>query len=215
MEKYPSSPSPSKPSWFHQRFFTWRNTRRLMLGFAIVATLTAVFWAEEYWRGKRAWERCKSELQAQGHTLEWSKFIPPQFPDDLNFFKAPKMQEWFVGRETNDLSERLGKLKEHNRMVAAVVEVTSISNSVQTGDAVFYYAAPYVTLEPPTKVIGTSNAAIPLIVMDSVPLPDAIRNLAGEAGIPYQIDPKLSSEKMLFSRVKLSIRWENVTPTDA
>jgi hypothetical protein len=123
------------------------------------------------------------------------------------------MQEWFVGRGTNELSERLGALKEHNRMVAAVVEVTSVSNSVQSGDAVFYYAAPYLTLEPLAKILGTPDL-VPLIEMHDESLPDAIRDLARAAGIPYEIDPKVSSAKNSILRAEVSIRWENVTPTE-
>jgi len=74
----------------------WRIVRRVVLTAAILATLIAVFYAEEDWRGKRAWENCKRELEAKGAVLDWEKFIPPPVPDDQNIFKAPKMQEWFV-----------------------------------------------------------------------------------------------------------------------
>ncbi|HEY4952012.1 MAG TPA: hypothetical protein VII71_01340, partial [Verrucomicrobiae bacterium] len=48
--------------------------------------LIAVFYAEENWRGKRAWENCKRELEAKGEILDWDKLIPPPVPDDQNFF---------------------------------------------------------------------------------------------------------------------------------
>ena len=73
-----------------------RITRRVLVGLAIFATLIAIFYTEEDWRGKRAWENCKRELEAKGAVLDWDKFIPPPVPDDQNFFKAPKMQNWFV-----------------------------------------------------------------------------------------------------------------------
>jgi len=53
---------------------------------------------------------------------------------------------------------------------------------------------------------ATTNKLIPLIVMDDVPLEDAIRNLARVAGINYIIDPRISS-----SRPTISGRWENTT----
>ena len=55
---------------------------------AILATLIAIFYAEEDWRGKHAWEKCKRELEAKGMVLDWEKFIPPPVPDDQNFFMA-------------------------------------------------------------------------------------------------------------------------------
>jgi hypothetical protein len=74
----------------------WRIMRRILIGLAIFATLIAIFYTEENWRGKRAWENCKRELEANGAVLDWDQYIPPPVPDDQNFFKAPKMQEWFV-----------------------------------------------------------------------------------------------------------------------
>jgi len=66
----------------------WRIPRRVLIGVAILATLIAIFYAEEDWRGKRAWENCKRELEAKGMVLDWDRFIPPPVPDDQNFFTA-------------------------------------------------------------------------------------------------------------------------------
>jgi hypothetical protein len=70
--------------------------RRWLFCVAALATLVGLFYAEENWRGERAFERSKRELAAKGVVLDWDKFIPPAVPDDQNVFKAPKMQEWFV-----------------------------------------------------------------------------------------------------------------------
>jgi hypothetical protein len=90
----------------------WRIPRRILITLAILATLIAIFYTEEDWRGKRAWEQCKRELEAKGAVLDWDKYIPPPVPDDQNFFKAPKMAEWFMGRNTtNDLYLRMNDKK--------------------------------------------------------------------------------------------------------
>jgi hypothetical protein len=68
----------------------WWIARRILIALAILATLIAVFYAEEDWRGKRAWENCKRELEAKGAVLNWNAYIPPPVPDDQNFFKASK-----------------------------------------------------------------------------------------------------------------------------
>jgi hypothetical protein len=78
-----------------------------LLGLAALITLVALFYTEENVRGKRAWEKCKRDLEAQGVVLNWDEYIPPPVPDDQNFFKAPKMREWFVGRGATELSKRL------------------------------------------------------------------------------------------------------------
>ena len=86
---------------------------RTLIVLAALATLVAAFYTEEDWRGKRAWENAKREIEARGVVLDWNALIPPPVPDDENFFAAPKMQEWFVKVTdwhhplTNDLTERL------------------------------------------------------------------------------------------------------------
>ncbi|HXR03935.1 MAG TPA: hypothetical protein VN836_04425, partial [Verrucomicrobiae bacterium] len=66
----------------------WRISRRVLIALATLATLIAIFYTEEDWRGKRAWENCKRELEAKGAVLDWNAYIPPPVPDDQNFFKA-------------------------------------------------------------------------------------------------------------------------------
>jgi hypothetical protein len=92
----------------------WRILRRFLIGLAIFATLIAIFYTEENWRGKRAWEQCKRELEAKGAVLDWEKYIPPPVPDDQNFFKAPNMTLWFVrGQGETNLSKALQNTNTH------------------------------------------------------------------------------------------------------
>jgi hypothetical protein len=55
---------------------------------AVLVTAVALFYLEEDWRGERAWEKCKAELEAKGLVVDWNKLIPPAVPDDQNFFTA-------------------------------------------------------------------------------------------------------------------------------
>ncbi len=69
-------------------------------------------------------------------------------------------------------------------------------------------------------VAAAPNALIPLIVMDDVPLTDAIRNLARQASINYMIDPKIGfgqtgPDGKVMAQVNVSIRWENITAEQA
>src|SRR5262245_9622197 len=85
-----------------------------------------------------------------------------------------------------------------------------------------------VTAEATNSVAGASDAAaastnapvIPLIVMDEVPLSDAIKNLARQANINYMLDPKLAygqpgPDGKIVPQPSVSIRWENVTAEQA
>ena len=67
----------------------------------------------------------------------------------------------------------------------------------------------------PASQVGTdTNAVLPLIVMDDVPVSDAIRNLATHAGLNVSLDPKLSTPASDLQGT-VSIRWENITVRQA
>jgi hypothetical protein len=78
-----------------------RMIPRYLFCVACLATLLGVFYAVEDWRGKRAWEKCRRELEAKGAVLDWNAFIPALVPDEQNIFKAPKIAEWFVKESWN------------------------------------------------------------------------------------------------------------------
>ncbi|HHY84490.1 MAG TPA: type II secretion system protein GspD [Verrucomicrobia bacterium] len=71
-----------------------------------------------------------------------------------------------------------------------------------------------------TQELGTNDAVIPLIVMDEVPLTDAIKNLARQANLNYMLDPNIpyiqvGPDNRLPQQPSISIRWENVTAHQA
>lgn len=74
---------------------------------------------------------------------------------------------------------------------------------------------------PASVAQSTTNApVIPLIVMDDVPLTDAIKNLARQAGLNYMLDPKIGygqpgPDGRPTPQPSVSIRWENVTAEQA
>lgn len=74
----------------------WRLARLFMLAGAATATLVAMFYTVENWRGRRAWQTARRALEARGETFDWEAFIPGSVPDGENFYKAPRMGEWFV-----------------------------------------------------------------------------------------------------------------------
>ena len=76
----------------------WRWPRRILITLAVLATLVAIFYAEEDWRGKHDWESYKHELEARGEKLDWQAFVPPAVPDDQNFFTAPIFTNMLDGK---------------------------------------------------------------------------------------------------------------------
>jgi hypothetical protein len=55
----------------------------------LLVLLPALLVTEENWRGKRAWENYKTQMEAQGEHLDMAPFIPPPVPDEKNFMLNP------------------------------------------------------------------------------------------------------------------------------
>ncbi|HEY5914645.1 MAG TPA: hypothetical protein VJA21_28990 [Verrucomicrobiae bacterium] len=96
------------------KFFTWRS---LLFAVACFATLIALAYAEENWRGRRAWQAHCRQWEAKGEKLALAAVIPPPVPDDKNFALAPLLKPLLdlkqgptgvVWRDTNGL-ERFGR----------------------------------------------------------------------------------------------------------
>lgn len=73
--------------------------------------------------------------------------------------------------------------------------------------------APAAPAAPPAPVepAPAAGAAAPLIVIDDVPLTDAIRNLARQSNLNFQFDPRV----VATNQPNISIRFENVTAEEA
>jgi hypothetical protein len=74
-------------------FANWRRCKRLLFFLACFATLIALFYAEEDWRGWHAWNQFKHEWEAKGEKFDFKDFVPPPVPDDQNFAMTPILVE--------------------------------------------------------------------------------------------------------------------------
>jgi type II secretory pathway component GspD/PulD (secretin) len=68
--------------------------------------------------------------------------------------------------------------------------------------------------------VKDTGVIIPLIVMDDVPLTDAVKNLARQADLNYMLDPKVTfgqtgADGRAVPQPMVSLRWENVTAIQA
>lgn len=102
-----------------------------------------------------------------------------------------------------------------NAAAPAADAATQSADDIST-NATIQAATDTNTVAAPAQIIPI----IPLIVMDDVPLTDAIKNLARQANINYMLDPKLSYGQMgpdgkPISQPTVSIRWENITAEQA
>ena len=81
----------SVAAWWHGfRWFFSRGALRFYAWLVVgVTSAVVLFYAEESWRGKRAWAALQLEAAARGESLELSSVFPPLVPDDQNFALAP------------------------------------------------------------------------------------------------------------------------------
>ena len=69
--------------------FCWRTIKRGLIAIAGLLLLVALFYAEENWRGRHAWEKFRREGEAKGERFDFASFFPPPVPDDQNFALTP------------------------------------------------------------------------------------------------------------------------------
>src|SRR5260370_4403066 len=83
---------------FFRWLFSWRVIRRTLIVLAWTATIIALLYGEENWRGRRAWNKYRHELEARGEQLDWGAFIPKPLPDEQNFAATPFIEFLFVNK---------------------------------------------------------------------------------------------------------------------
>lgn len=135
---------------FLKRQFSWRTARWALIDFAVLATVVALFYAEENFRGKRPWDAYRRELEVRGEQLDWRAFIPKPVPDNQNFAATPVIQSWFVrsnytyhaseywkndnyGRVSDRISNSQYKKDEGNRHFTDLVAWEMAFDAVRSG----------------------------------------------------------------------------------
>jgi hypothetical protein len=71
------------------RWLRWRPLRWGLAGLAAFVPLLGLFYAEENWRGRRAWAAYQRVLQAKGVEFNWHALAPPPVADGNNFAMTP------------------------------------------------------------------------------------------------------------------------------
>ena len=71
---------------------SWKNFRRFLFGAACLATLVALAYAQENWRGKYLWQKHRRQWEAEGEKFDIMALAPPQVPDEKNFAMTPLLK---------------------------------------------------------------------------------------------------------------------------
>lgn len=211
---------------FARHLLSWVSAFRWGIFLVI---FVALFYVEENWRGKRAWERYKREQKSKGRILDIGSRPRITVPDEDNFFQAPGMANLFLTTASSAQGRMVvpAGIPEFrlNRLLKVVVEIVPFRThepEPANADLVLEYDPPMMRFcrLPRERVVHPPEAVIPLIVMDDVPLMDAIRNLARQAGANYMLDPRIGygipdANGNPQPQPMVSLRWEEVTAMQA
>ena len=105
---------------FIRWFFRPRTLGRILCALLTLVTVIALFYAEERWRGNRAWTRFADAQNAQGNRLDWESFIPPKVPDEQNFAACAALApllDFLPGTQTRrdtNAFQRMSKLSQQS-----------------------------------------------------------------------------------------------------
>ena len=125
---------------------SWRGIRRMLIVLAWAVTIIGLFYGEEDWRGRHAWNQYRDAAAAHGLSLDFSTYIPKPVPDEQNFAATPFLKTFVL---TNDLYYRacinisdpnIAKAKGHRHftdLVAWQQAATALQNGELRGDQKF------------------------------------------------------------------------------
>ena len=107
----------------------WRNFKRFLFSGACLATLIALFYAEEDWRGWHAWQKFKHQWEAKGERFDFASVIPPPVPDDQNFALTPMVASCY----SQVLDKNGHPIQPPNTNVVDRLQMTTVDNDYGNG----------------------------------------------------------------------------------
>jgi len=129
---------------FTRWLFCGRHFKRFLFGLACLATLIALFYVEEDWRGKHAWEKFKREWEAKGEHFDFASVVPPPVPDDQNFAMTPVWiaEEKYTFQNTPERAKAWCGDRIYSEEVSNIVSQLPVSVSGLVGTNWWAYRTP-------------------------------------------------------------------------
>jgi hypothetical protein len=106
----PSSAEPGVIVSLFRRLSGARGMWRFLIVLAWTVTIIGLWYGEENWRGRRAWNQYREATEARGESLDFAAYIPKPVSDEQNFAATPFLKSFILRRSadilTNDLFAR-------------------------------------------------------------------------------------------------------------
>jgi hypothetical protein len=141
----------------------------------------------------------------------------------INFILDPQLSDLSPGSvrkfrsvsgkwENTSAEEALGAIVKQHDLVMVESPATSVTRIAPKDKE--------IKPVPASRVGDKTNGAIPVIMMDMVPLDQAIQSLARQARLDVTLDPRLSRPSFqpdgrLIPQPMVSVRWQNITARQA
>jgi hypothetical protein len=126
--------------------FSWRMVKRGLKALGVLLCLVAMLYVEENWRGKRAWDVYRHELEAKGEHLDFDYFIPPPVPDEQNFALTPVVASCYSqGLDRNGHCIEPPNTNIVNRLQMDIMRTGALlPDSAESSDTNLPYGTPHV-----------------------------------------------------------------------
>jgi hypothetical protein len=177
-----------------------RRGRRLLIVIAWAVTIIALFYGEEDWRGRHAWNKYSDALKAQGAELDFKAFVPAPIPDAENFAATPEIQSWFV-QNTNAGAQRFQNKWNSDAFARTNIKPISDSNRIprrmmdlvawqKAFEAVAAGQTVSTSRSPSAKIDSESRAkAAPAVLEALKPIDGQLEELRAVAARPRSLYP--------------------------
>ena len=198
--------------------FSWRTIRRCLFALACLATLLALFYAEENWRGRRAWNKYRQELETRGEQLDYRTFIPKPVADEQNFAATPLVKSWFLrenfggaridaddfGRASLKISDSRDRDWSHRQLVDLVAWKMAIAaiRSGETNRGQQFFTTNKLDLEARAAAAPAVLEGLKSVETDLAELRDASRRPYSRYPVVYDLENPWGILLPHFSRIK-------------
>jgi hypothetical protein len=195
----------------------WRNFKKFLFGLACLATLIALFYAEEDWRGWHAWNQFKHQWEAKGEPVGYASIIPSPVPDDQNFALTPVIAscyEMYFDKNGHEVKPRNTNVVDRLSLLSWL-DISYENQRVKVPDSAGWQAAEKIDLKawqaffrspPPTNSILTNSFTI--APQPQTPADDVLLALSKYDSVIEEIR---QASRLPYSRFPLTYNSEDVS----
>jgi hypothetical protein len=194
--------------WPLLRWLIWKHWRRTLFGLACFATLIALFYAEEDWRGKYDWEKYKRQEEAKGEKFDFKDFIPPPGPDDQNFALTPVVASCYDFILTRD-GKRIPNEQQNTNLVNRLDFDLADDYGNRTNGNGYWAKGTLTDLKPRLELFAAKTNLFPILSRSQSPAADVLLALS-----KYDATVEELRQASLLPESRFPLNYDTPCPAD-